>query len=77
MYEDLRKRESVRVVLSSVGTKSKTGEDILVTWDNPEELERYIKKLQAAAETLTTENRKLRRCHITVSEKVRKGIHMG
>ena len=41
-----------------------------MTWDNPEELQRYIKKLQAAAETLTTENRKLRRCHITVSEKV-------
>ncbi|KAH3831149.1 hypothetical protein DPMN_104411, partial [Dreissena polymorpha] len=51
------------------GAKSK-GEEVQVTWDNPEELEIYIKKLQAAAERLTSENRKLRKCHYTVSDKV-------
>jgi dynein heavy chain 2 len=51
------------------GSKSK-GEDVQVTWDNPEELENYIKKLQKAADRLTTENRKLRKSHNTVCEKV-------
>ncbi|KAL3878520.1 hypothetical protein ACJMK2_030860 [Sinanodonta woodiana] len=51
------------------GTKSK-GEDVMVTWDNPEELERYIQKLQESANRLTTENRRLRKCHNTVCEKV-------
>jgi len=46
------------------------GEEVQVTWDNPEELEKYIHKLQAAAERLTSENRRLRKCHYTVSDKV-------
>ncbi|CAL1541204.1 unnamed protein product [Lymnaea stagnalis] len=46
------------------------GEDIQVTWDNPEQLEQYIKKLQTAADRLTTENRKLRKVHFLVSDKV-------
>ena len=41
-----------------------------MTWDNPEELESYIEKLQAAADKLTAENRKLRKCHFTVCDKV-------
>lgn len=41
-----------------------------ITWDDPEELDKYIHKLQKAAERLTTENRKLRKCHLTVCEKV-------
>lgn len=41
-----------------------------VTWDNPKELEAYIEKLQAAAEKLTTQNRKLRKCHQAISDKV-------
>ena len=41
-----------------------------ITWDDPEELDKYIHKLQKAAEKLTTENRKLRKCHLTVCEKV-------
>ena len=52
-----------------VGTKAK-GDEVQVTWDNPEQLEAYIKKLQAAADRLTTENRKLRKSHYIVSEKV-------
>ena len=52
-----------------LGTKAK-GDEVLVTWDNPEQLEAYIRKLQAAADRLTTENRKLRKSHNIVSEKV-------
>lgn len=41
-----------------------------MTWDNPTELEAYIQKLQAAAERLSTENRKLRKWHTNFIEKV-------
>ena len=41
-----------------------------VTWDNPTELENYINKLQKAADRLTTENRRLRKCHQVIGEKV-------
>ncbi|XP_035398354.1 cytoplasmic dynein 2 heavy chain 1 [Cygnus atratus] len=41
-----------------------------ITWDNPRELEVYIQKLQAAAERLSTENRKLRKWHTNFIEKV-------
>lgn len=41
-----------------------------VTWDNPTELENYINKLQKAADRLTTENRRLRKCHHIIGEKV-------
>lgn len=51
------------------GTKSK-GEHVEITWDNPEELDNYINKLQKAAERLTTENRRLRKSHNVVCEKV-------
>lgn len=44
------------LMLILVGSKSK-GNDVMVTWDNPEELEAYIGKLQAAADRLTSENR--------------------
>ena len=56
-------------MLSATGIKSK-GDGVQVTWDNPEELERYIQQLQAAADRLTSENRKLRKCHLVVSDKV-------
>ncbi|KAK3100036.1 hypothetical protein FSP39_013759 [Pinctada imbricata] len=51
------------------GSKSK-GDHVEITWDNPEELDNYIRKLQKAAEKLTTDNRKLRKCHLTLGEKV-------
>ena len=41
-----------------------------VTWDNPTELESYINKLQAAADRLTSENRRLRKCHQKMIDKV-------
>ncbi|KAK6172722.1 hypothetical protein SNE40_016326 [Patella caerulea] len=58
-----------KLVKNPKGSKSK-GEGGQVTWDNPEELEHYIKKLQAAADRLTTENRRLRKSHFVVSDKV-------
>ncbi|XP_071483964.1 LOW QUALITY PROTEIN: cytoplasmic dynein 2 heavy chain 1-like [Diadema antillarum] len=52
------------------GSKDEGKGKVQVTWDNPKELEEYITKLQGAAEKLTTENRRLRKWHYTVSEKV-------
>jgi len=52
-----------------LGSKTK-GDDITVTWDKPEELEAYIVKLQAAADRLTSENRRLRKSHQVIQDKV-------
>ena len=41
-----------------------------ITWDNPDELEEYISRLQSAADRLTSENRRLRKCHGTLIDKV-------
>ncbi|XP_047126593.1 cytoplasmic dynein 2 heavy chain 1 isoform X1 [Hydra vulgaris] len=51
------------------GSKEKDGK-MHVTWDNPQEVEDYIKKLQAVAEKLTTDNRKLRKIHNVMIDKV-------
>jgi dynein heavy chain 2 len=47
------------------GSKSSGGQ---ITWDNPEDLERYTLSLQASAEKLSTENRKLRKLHQKISD---------
>ncbi len=39
-----------------------------ITWDNPEQLTRYISTLRATAEKLKTENVKLRRHHSTIEQ---------
>ena len=39
-----------------------------ITWDNPEQLTRYISTLRAAADKLKTENLKLRRHHSTIQQ---------
>ena len=39
-----------------------------ITWDNPEQLTRYISALRATAEKLKTENFKLRRYHSTIQQ---------
>ncbi|CAF3391936.1 unnamed protein product [Rotaria sp. Silwood1] len=39
-----------------------------ITWDNPEQLTRYISTLRATAEKLKTENLKLRRHHLTIQQ---------
>ena len=54
-----------RVQGSSVGK-----ERVQVTWDDPKELEEYITKLQGIANQLTTENRRLRKCHTNFLDKV-------
>ena len=54
-----------RVQGSSVGK-----ERVQVTWDYPKELEEYITKLQGIANQLTTENRRLRKCHTNFLDKV-------
>ncbi|XP_066286377.1 cytoplasmic dynein 2 heavy chain 1-like isoform X1 [Branchiostoma lanceolatum] len=43
---------------------------VQVTWDNPEELEAYVQKLQAAAERIMTLNRQLRKHHTNITDKV-------
>uniref|UniRef100_A0A8C0VSF5 Dynein heavy chain tail domain-containing protein n=1 Tax=Cyanistes caeruleus TaxID=156563 RepID=A0A8C0VSF5_CYACU len=50
--------------------KSGPGGKAQITWDNPRELEAYIQKLRAAAERLSTENRKLRKWHTNFIQKV-------
>ena len=40
----------------------------LITWDDPEDLEKYTMILQAAAEKLSTENRKLRKLHQKIGD---------
>jgi dynein heavy chain 2 len=47
------------------GSKSSSAQ---ITWDNPEDLERYTLSLQGAAEKLSTENRKLRKLHQKISD---------
>uniref|UniRef100_A0A8C6BTL0 Dynein cytoplasmic 2 heavy chain 1 n=1 Tax=Monodon monoceros TaxID=40151 RepID=A0A8C6BTL0_MONMO len=51
-------------------SKAGSGGKSQITWNNPKELEGYIQKLQNAAERLATENRRLRKWHITFCEKV-------
>jgi len=41
-----------------------------VTWDNPEELDSYVRKLQDAANRLMTENTRLKKSHATIGNKV-------
>ncbi|CAF2056597.1 unnamed protein product [Rotaria magnacalcarata] len=43
---------------------------VKITWDNPEQLSRYIATLRGAAEKLKTENLKLRRHHSTIEQMV-------
>lgn len=52
-------------------SKNKDGSGTVVTWDDPDELERYIRKLQEAANKIMAENRRLRKQHFVVCEKVR------
>lgn len=49
-----------KLIKNPKGSKSSSGQ---ITWDNPEDLERYSLTLQSAAEKLSTENRKLRKLH--------------
>ena len=59
-----------RLVKSPKTGKPGHNGNVYVTWDNPVEVENYIKKLQTAADRLSTENRKLRKKHFIMGEKV-------
>eukprot|EP00051_Salpingoeca_urceolata_P021875 m.349048 g.349048 ORF g.349048 m.349048 type:complete len:4259 (-) comp19881_c0_seq4:199-12975(-) len=52
------------------GKVSGQGDKGAITWDNPKDVEEYVTQLQAAAERLTTENRKLRKYHGVFAERV-------
>uniref|UniRef100_H2ZEZ6 Cytoplasmic dynein 2 heavy chain 1 n=1 Tax=Ciona savignyi TaxID=51511 RepID=H2ZEZ6_CIOSA len=52
------------------GSKVSGDGRVHITWDRPEELEEYITKLQQAADKLTTENRRLRKQHNVICDKV-------
>ncbi|KAF6780509.1 hypothetical protein AHF37_00019 [Paragonimus kellicotti] len=45
-------------------------EDVSITWDQTEEVEWYINQLQNASRQLMTENRRLRKVHFTILEKI-------
>ncbi len=49
-----------KLIKNPKGSKNSNGQ---ITWDNPEDLERYTANLQSTAEKLSTENRKLRKLH--------------
>ena len=48
-----------------------------VTWDNPKELESFISQLESITDRLTTENRRLRKCHTSLIDKVHMYIGTG
>ena len=60
--------EAVR--FESVLTNPKDGLGQVITWNNPSALEKYIGKLQSVAGTLTDKNRRLRKWHRMLAEKV-------
>ena len=43
---------------------------VVITWDNPAEVEKYIQKLQTSAEKLTGQNRKFRKMHAQITDTV-------
>lgn len=53
-----------------ISEKSSDGSGVRITWENPEQLARYIATLRGAAEKLKTENLKLRRHHSTIEQMV-------
>ena len=65
-----------RLVKNPKTGSKESGGKTQVTWDNPPELEAYIDKLQAAADKLTSENRRLRKCHYNISDKVHLHLHV-
>ncbi|XP_074620352.1 cytoplasmic dynein 2 heavy chain 1-like [Acropora palmata] len=59
-----------RLVKNPKAGSKESGGKTQVTWDNPQELEAYIDKLQTATDKLTSENRRLRKCHHNICDKV-------
>ncbi|VDN17047.1 unnamed protein product [Gongylonema pulchrum] len=48
----------------------------MASWDDPENLKEFIKKLQAAAERLTVHNRRLRKAHREICEKMKQLMNL-
>ncbi|XP_026994578.2 cytoplasmic dynein 2 heavy chain 1 isoform X2 [Tachysurus fulvidraco] len=59
-----------KVIKTPQAASQDGGGKLQITWDSPKELEVYINKLQNAAETLSTHNRKLRKWHTDFIDKV-------
>uniref|UniRef100_A0A3Q1F2C8 Dynein heavy chain tail domain-containing protein n=1 Tax=Acanthochromis polyacanthus TaxID=80966 RepID=A0A3Q1F2C8_9TELE len=57
---------SLALAFEQVIKSKESGGKLQITWDNPKDLEVYITKLQSAAEKLSTENRKLRKCFMAL-----------
>lgn len=59
-----------RCVRSLLSISEKSGKDALVriTWENPDQMSRFVSKLRSEAEKLKTENFKLRRLHSTIQQ---------
>uniref|UniRef100_A0A915PL62 Cytoplasmic dynein 2 heavy chain 1 n=1 Tax=Setaria digitata TaxID=48799 RepID=A0A915PL62_9BILA len=47
-----------------------------VSWDNPKHLQEFIEKLQTAAERLTLHNRRLRKAHSEICEKMKQLLNL-
>jgi dynein heavy chain 2 len=58
------------VRFEKVLTNPKDGLGKVITWNNPSALEKYISTLQGVASTLTDKNRRLRKWHRTLADKV-------
>ena len=58
------------VKFEEVLTNPRDGLGKVITWNNPTALEKYIGKLQAVAGVLTDKNRRLRKWHGSLAEKV-------
>ncbi|CAK4090165.1 unnamed protein product [Aphanomyces euteiches] len=66
-FEEIVKRPGVKTPTT---TKTSKPKQIDVTWNNLEECEEYVRQLQQAADSLSIENRKLRRAHEKIGEEL-------
>jgi hypothetical protein len=56
-------RVNAKVNKKSGGGAAAAGSGAFITWDNAEELETYISKIQEAVNGISNENRRLRKIH--------------
>ncbi|CAF0769940.1 unnamed protein product [Adineta steineri] len=68
MMLDLAKNFERLVKDQKLSQRAGNDSGIKITWENPEQLSRYILTLRAAAEKFKTENLKLRRYHSTIQQ---------
>ncbi|KAL3981549.1 Dynein heavy chain N-terminal region 1 family protein [Acanthocheilonema viteae] len=63
-----------KLILS--GKKGERTTTNMVSWNNPKHLQEFIEKLQAAAERLTLHNRRLRKAHDEICEKIKELMNL-